>query len=50
MMLLPSLNLAFQPAAKGGSPLGLPLVLISLASLAFSGILIFSFLKLNFKD
>ncbi len=47
MMLLPALNMALQPAAKGSA---LPLMLVSVASVAFSGILIFSYLKLNFKD
>ncbi len=47
LILLSALNLALQPTAKGGA---LPLILISVASLGLSGILIFSYLKLNFKD
>jgi hypothetical protein len=50
MMLLPSLNVALQPSAKGSMPYAIPLVFVSLSSVILAGILIFSYMKLNFKD
>ena len=49
MMLLPALNMLAQPN-KETAAYAIPIVIISVLAVVLSGIMVFSYMKLSFKD